>query len=418
MPHYKNIALILVALLTTTSPSFATTSGDDPEVLIKDGKFFGEMRFRYENVEQDGFTKEANAHTIRTNIGYKTGIYKSFQALGEGQIVSGIARENYNSTTNGNTTFPVVADPSGAEINRLWLSWSGLPQTTIKIGRQALKLDNQRFIGTVSWRQNDQTFDAVTITNASIENLDLQYSYAQNVNRIFGGDNALGDLSSQIHIANASYKFDDWLKVSGYGYWLDFDRLAARSSETYGIRATGKAAINDDWTFSYEVEAATQEDHANNTTSYDENYYHISPSIKGKGATLTAGYESLGGDGTNAFQTPLATLHKFNGWADVFLNTPANGLEDFYASASYKVKGTDTILDGTKLEAVYHDFEAQNGGADFGDEIDLFIGKSFKLPDAGQPFKKINVILKYSDYDGDSGFASREKFWLQIGTKF
>lgn len=418
MRNGKKIALIMAALLTTASPSFATTSADDPEVLIKDGEFFGEVRFRYENVDQGGFTNEANAHTIRTNLGYKTGFYNGFQALAEAQIISGIASDNYNSTTNGNTAFPTIADPSGAEINELWLSWSGLPQTTIKAGRQKINIDNQRFIGTVGWRQNDQTYDAATITNSSIKGLDLLYSYTQNVNRIFGNDNTLGDLSSQIHIANASYKFDKWLKLTGYGYWLDFDRLAARSSATYGLRATGKAAINDDWTFFYEAEAAMQEDHANNTASYDENYYHISPGIKGKGLSVKAGYESLGGDGTNAFQTPLATLHKFNGWADVFLNTPANGLEDIYASASYKVSGTDTILDGIKFKAIYHDFEAQNGSTDFGDEIDLSLKKSFKLPDAGQPFKKINVELKYSDYNGEGGFASREKFWLQIGTKF
>ena len=34
-------------------------------------------------------------------------------------------------------------------------------------------------------------------------------------------------------------------------------------------------------------------------------------------------------------QTPLATLHAFNGWADMFLTTPANGLQDLYFRASY-----------------------------------------------------------------------------------
>ena len=417
MKHCKGLALTLAALLTTTAPAFAATSSDDPEVLIKNGSFFGEVRYRYENVDQETFTHDAGAHTVRTNVGFKTGVYHDFRGLIEAQIVRNIGDEDFNSTTNGQTAFPVIADPDVSEINELWLSWSGLPQTTIKAGRQKINLDNQRFVGTVGWRQNDQTFDALQVTNSSIEDLDLMYTHIINVNRIFGDDNALGDLDSEIHIAHASYKFTDWLKVTGYGYWFDFDELQGRSSQTYGIRATGKAPINDNWTFGYEAEYATQDDHAGNPASYDEDYYHIAPSIAGYGLKVFGGYEVLEGDGTNAFQTPLATLHKFNGWADAFLNTPANGLEDAYIGATYKVNGTNTMLDGTKFTAVYHDFEGEESG-DFGDELDLAVGRSFTLPDAGQPFKKLNVLLKYADYDGDGGIASREKFWLQFGIKF
>jgi hypothetical protein len=422
MKNYTGIALTLAALFITTSPVFATTSSDDPEILVKDGAFFGEVRYRYEDVEQAGFTNDASAHTVRTNFGFKTGVYRDFQALVEAQIVQNFGDEDFNSTTNGNTTFPVVADPDVAELNELWLSWSGLPQTTIKAGRQKINIDNQRFVGTVGWRQNDQTFDSVLFKNKSIENLSLLYSYVGNVNRIQGGDHPLGDLDSRVHIANASYKFGDALKLTGYGYWLDFDEAAANSSRTYGARAAGNLAINEDWTFIYEAEVATQKDYSNNTTSYDEEYYHIAPSISGHGLTLKAGYEVLGGDGTGSFRTPLATGHKFNGWADTFLTTPGAGLEDAYIGASYKVGGTDTYLDGTKFTAVYHDFDSDSATAgDFGDELDLSIGRSFTLPDAGQPFKKLNVLLKYADYDGEvsaGADADREKIWLQFGIKF
>jgi hypothetical protein len=419
MKNSKKFTLTLAALLTIASPALATTSSDDPEVLVKDGKFFGEVRYRYEDVEQSGITNDAHAHTVRTNLGFKTGVYRDFQALIEAQLVKNFGDEDFNSTTNGNTTFPIVADPDVTELNELWLSWSGLPQTTINAGRQKINIDNQRFVGTVGWRQNDQTFDAVQVANASIENLNLLYSYVGNVNRIQGGDHPLGDLDSEIHLANASYKFADWLKATAYGYWIDLDIAPALSSKTYGVRLNGDVPINDDWTFFYEAEAAIQDDHGNSTASYDEDYYHIAPGIKGHGFALQAGYEVLGGNGTNAFQTPLATAHKFNGWADAFLSTPAGGLEDTYVSASYKVSGTDTSFDGTKFKAVYHDFDSNGGTAgDLGDELDLSIGKSFTLPDAGQPFKKVNVTLKYADYDGDGGVTSREKFWFQIGVKF
>lgn len=200
---------------------------------------------------------------------------------------------------------------------------------------------------------------------------------------------------------------------------MDFDEAQSSSNKTYGARLTGKYALSNDWTASYEAEYAHQTDHANNTADYSENYYHIAPQISGHGFTLKAGYEVLEGDGTNAFQTPLATLHKFNGWADKFLSTPANGLEDAYILASYKASGTDTFLDGTKLTAVYHDFDGHEAG-DYGSEFDLAIGKSFDLPQAAGPLlKKLNVTLKYADYNADdTPYTDTEKFWLQIGLKF
>lgn len=417
----KNRLLLLNAFLTLTflpSAALATTSSDAPEALIKDGKFFGEVRYRFEHVDQDGIANDADAHTIRTNVGFKTGIYKGFQGAIEGQIVQHLSDEDFNSTTNGNTTYPVVADPDVTELNELWLSWSGLPQSRIKVGRQKINIDNQRFIGTVGWRQNDQTFDSVALTNASINNLDLMYSYVGNVNRIFGDDHTLGDLDTKTHIANVSYKFSDWAKATVYGYWMDIERAAALSNKTYGLRLTGETPINDNWTFFYEAEAATQDDYANNSASYDEKYYHVAPGIKGYGFTFKFGYEELGGDGTNAFQTPLATLHKFNGWADKFLTTPANGLEDAYIMGAYQFSNTNSIFDGTKFTALYHDFNGDEAG-DYGSELDVSLGKIFALPDAGQPFKKLNVLMKYADYDAeDAPYTDTQKIWLQLGIGF
>ncbi len=413
----KSCLLAATVTLTLLCPFGASAADDLEQALIKDGHFFGEARYRYEYVEQNGFTKDANASTMRINLGYKTGVYKDFQALLESQFVQKFGADNFNSTTNGKTAHPVVADPNTTEINQAWLSWTGLPDTTIKIGREAINFDNQRFIGTVGWRQNDQTYDNVHIINSSIPDLTLIYGYITNINRIFSGDHPLGDLDTQTHLLRASYNAADWLTVTGYGYLLDIDRISTLSSKTYGLRLTGDVPLNDSWNFFYTAEGATQNDHGNNLMNYDENYFHLSPGIKGHGWTLQAGYEELGGNGTNSFQTPLATLHKFNGWADAFLTTPTAGLEDAYGKISYKISGVNEWINGTKLTAVYHDFDG-DGSGDFGSEIDLSIGKNFKLKKTGQPFKNVNVLLKYADYDGDNGVASREKFWLQVGVKF
>lgn len=403
----------------TLLPPIQANAGDNLEqALISDGEIFGEVRYRYEDVDQTGIPKDANASTLRTNLGYKTGVFYDFQALIEAQFVKNIGAEAFNDTTNRKANYPVVVDPDNNEINQAWLSWTGVPNTTIKVGREAINLGNQRFVGSVGWRQNDQTFDNVHIINSSIPDLTLLYGYVWNVNRIFGDDHPLGDLNTNTHILNATYNVADWMDVTGYGYLYDIARAPALSSQTYGVRLTGNTPISNTWNFFYEAEAATQSDYSDNAANYTENYYHVSPGIKGHGFTLQAGYEELGGNGTTSFQTPLATLHKFNGWADKFLTTPAAGLEDAYGKISYKVSGDNKWVDKINLTAVYHDFGGKNGG-DFGSELDLSIGKNFKLPDSVKPLDNVNVLVKYSDYNADDApFTDTQKLWFQVGVKF
>ena len=52
------------------------------------------------------------------------------------------------------------------------------------------------------------------------------------------------------------------------------------------------------------------------------------------------GIEYLEGNGTIGFSTPLATLHKFQGFADVFLTTPASGITDAYGKLGYCQEGS------------------------------------------------------------------------------
>lgn len=408
-----------IALMAIALPAGASAS-DDINNIIEGGKFFGEVRYRYETVDQANIANEAEASTVRTNFGFETGDYMGFQALVEAQLVRNLGPSDFNDTVNGETTFPVVADPDTTEINEAYITYSNLPDTVVKVGRQKVNLDNQRFVGTVNWRQNDQTFDAAAIINNSIENLQLMYAYVGNVNRIQGSSHPLGDVDAVTHLANVNYDVADLLSLTGYYYDMEMKEAQGLSNKTYGVRATGKTPINDDWRFMYEAEYAEQEDSGDNTTSYDVGYYHIAPAIKGFGLTAKVGYEVLEGDGTQGFQTPLATGHKFNGWADQFLNTPANGLEDLYFMLGYKIGGTDTFFDGVTVKAFYHEFEAEETSTEYGDELDLVIGKNFKFSEEQYPFKNLNVSLKYADFEAEngSGFNDTEKFWLQIGTKF
>ena len=211
------------------------------------------------------------------------------------------------------------------------------------------------------------------MANSSVADLGLAYVYVKQILRIFGNDNALGSLNSNSHVFHAAYSGLDIANIVGYGYFLDVDDDAATlSSSTIGVRASGKRALGDSLTLLYTGEYAHQTDYADNPNSYGLNYYLIEPGIKYEGLTLKFDYEVLEGNSTAAFQTPLATGHKFQGWADKFLGTPTGGVEDNYLALKY---GTFAV--------VWHDLDAETGSGSHGSELNVSwahkFGKRYKL---------------------------------------
>lgn len=395
------------ALLFTPVQSFAEEA-ESLAAAFSDGKAYLNVRTRYENVDQAGFTKNATSLTTRTWLGYKTGIYKGFSAVMEMEDTRNLADENYNNTLNGKTQYPVIADPSQTEVNQAYLSYSGIKGTKVSVGRQSINLGTQRFIGTVGWRQVDQNLDAVTAVNKSLADTKIFYAYVWNVNRIFSDRSPAGDHKSATNLLNVEYTGLKFGKLTTYAYLLNNKDLAAFSTNTFGIRFAGKTKIADKASIVYELEYANQTDANNNPGDYSVNYYLATGGVSYGGATLKASFESQGSDnGLASFKTPLATLHKFNGWADKFLSTPVGGLNDFYVTGVYKFDGA---LKGLKAVAVYHKFTSQFGNTDYGTEFDALL--AYKID------KNYSVAVKYADYNADTWSVDTRKFWLTLGVKY
>ena len=385
--------------------------------FLKDGKVNLDVRFRYEHGDVAGLGS-SNAFTMRTRLGYTTAVYQGFQAMVELEDNRAADDDEYFDGIPPNTfgLSPIV-DPEDTELNQLWVAYdlSALSEDlpiAAKIGRQRVNLDDQRFIGSVSWRNLEQTLDAGMLTYSPTEDLKATYLYIDEVNRIFGSDSGL-DFNSESHAINVAYSGLGIGKVVGFAYLLDLGGTgtpgAAVSSQTYGARLEGLAHLNEDLALGYIGSFAWQSDYANNATSYDAFYILTEGKIKFKkiaGAFIGGGFEMLGSDnGTAAFSTPLATLHKFNGFADSFLATPAAGLRDYYAVGGFTIPGMDV-----DLMAAYHEFTADDTSADLGNEIDLVLKKKLN--------EHASVLLKYAHYDGDSGRADIYRFWLQLDLKF
>jgi len=415
MMKVKTISIVFCVLIFNAS---IVQAADSIKEAVKESKLYADIRIRYEFVDQNGpapITENAHSKTARTRVGLKTGEFVGLSGVIEGEHVVYLGHDDYNDTVNGRVDHPVVADPENIQVNQAYGQYKGIPDTTIRGGRQVIALDNQRFIGQVGWRQNNQVFDAVTISNNSIANTEIQYGYIYNVNRIFGEQSAAGDWGSKSHFYNISNTSLPIGKIVTYGYLFDFGSdSAANSNQTFGGFISGYKELNDDVKLKYYAEYAYQSDYGDNTTNYHADYFHIAPAIVWKGLSTTVAYEILGSDkGAFAFRTPLATGHKFNGWADKFLTTPATGLKDFYIDLAYKVKdleGKWNFLDGVSTNFQYHNFSAENGGMDYGDEWGIFLQKPIN--------EHVTTSVKYANYIADDFATDTQKVTMDIGIKF
>lgn len=405
--------LVAMLLACTVAPSSGTVVADSLTEAFSEGSVKANILLRYETVDDDTRSRDADAVTLRTRLGYETGSFHGWKLFAEIEDVTAID-DSYNSTTNGNTQYPVVADPEETELNRLTLSYSGFADTWIKAGRQRIILDNARFIGNVGWRQNEQTFDGLKITNSSLADTKLTYAYLTKAHRIFGDNSRAGNSDMNSHLLNVAYSGLELGKLTAYGYWLGFDDNSAigpgAGTRTLGVSFDGSKPLNDDFKLVYRAELADQSDYDEGASTNDADYQLGELGIKYKKFTVKVGQETLEGDGTYAFSTQLATGHKFNGWADHFLATPRDGLEDTYVTAI-------GWLGGVKLLATYHWFESDKDSYDYGDELNLLAVKKIN--------KQFTVGAKYADYEtdnnstllarvGSTGPAAvdREKFWL------
>ena len=395
--------LALSVALVASGISAPAIAADTLAEAFSGGKPYVNLRLRYENADQGGNTADsADALTLDTVFGYISDEYKGFSFQVEAEDVREVLGvRDFSVPPAGVRTgqFDVIADPETTELDQAFIKYK-TGGFSAKFGRQVITHDGHRFIGHVGWRQDRQTFDGVTL-NFSNDNLALTGSYVTQRNRIFAEE---GDINSSDVFLNASYKLGN-NKLVAYSYLLD-DEDTNTEIDTYGISYAGWTKFGET-KVNYNAEYATQDN-----GDSDSDYFNVGAGAKFGIVKLSLGYESLGSDNGVGFATPLATLHKFNGWADVFLNTPGIGLEDFKATV-------DVDIAGGKFRVAYHDFsgdESIGGTDDLGDEIDIQYTRNFG--------KNVYAGIKYADYSQgdaiqDTGFIrDTERFWAWVGFKF
>jgi hypothetical protein len=406
----KRLFGILVILAATTVAAEEVETKNDFTTALTSGDVSLGLRARYEFVDQDGFDEDANATTTRLRLNYRTAKWNNWSAFVEFDHVFNILLTDYNSgggTSPNKGEYPVIADPDGSDLNQMYFDYSSSPDWKFRLGRQRILLDNQRFVGGVGWRQNEQTFDAFSLTTTALGNTKFFYSYVGQVKRIFGETVPGGTNNLDSHLLNIKIDLGDSWAVTPYAYLIDNKDVTAFSTSTIGARIAGDLAVGEG-KISLLGEFATQSDAGDAPVSFDADYSHFTATWVGaSGLSIGVGMESLGGnpEEDSAFRTPLATLHAFNGWADKFLATPDAGIKDSYVSAKL-------ALGKWKLTAVFHDFAAETGGGDYGAEIDLAAAR--KLSD------RYSLLLKGAFFSADnaSAYTDTDKFWVMLTANY
>jgi hypothetical protein len=392
----------VLALGSSASIAYAAETFEE---ALRQGDFIVDLRARYESVEQGGFASEAEALTNRLRVGFQTAALKGTSFLAEGVVIDDLV-DDYNSTTNGETQYPIVADPADfAAVNRLAVINKSLERTTLTFGRQRIIHDDQRFVGNVGWRQNEQTFDALRAQWAGAK-LKTDLVYASQVNRVFGPDSPQGKWEGDVVLTNFAYTLPIGT-LSVFDYYLDIDGVAAASTNTVGVKLAGSKPLGK-LTSTYALAFGQQGEAGLNAADVDADYELVEGGLNFAKFGVGLGYELLGGNGTTAFQTPLATLHAFQGWADKFLATPVSGIDDRYVRVTYGF-GKHGIFTTIAATGVFHDYYADLGDAHFGEEVNLqLVARTDKLA----------LTLKYADYRADTLFTDTDKLWLSVDYAF
>lgn len=368
-----------------------------------------DARLRYEHVDQAGIADSADAMTLRLRSGAQadTG---PFSALVEGEGTLAIDG-HYNDGLNGRP-LPLVADAQTVQLTRAQVSYAANGMR-VTAGRQMLELADQRFVGSMPWRQNEQTFDAVRMQWSGIKGLSMDATYSWSVRTVngiqgvgarpqsIGGNNWFGILGYATPLGT----------VSGFAYLVDQDAAAVSgfqlSTQTYGVRLAGSRALVGGLKLAYTGSFAQQGNYARNPNTYHADYWLGEGTLSGKVLAGTVGYEVLGaanGLALTSVQTPLASYFRFQGWAAKFAVTPPNGLRDAYATlgANWKTRGW---VSGYGLGATFHRFDSDRLSQHYGDEVDLV---------ASARVRHYTAAVRYARYRADAFATNTDRLFLTL----
>jgi len=370
-----------------------------------------DLRTRYEFRDQEGLDP-SHAFTVRARVGLLLGDFHGFSTFAELEATGAVVND-YNAGAgaspkdDSNTT---ISDPENSELNRAWVQYHQ-DDLTLKLGRQRIIRNNAAFIGNVGWRQNEQTFDAATLSYHS-DCYHFDYSYSDRAQRIFGRDaSSFGEeMEGAFHFIDLSTQVYD-STLGTYAYLLDVDNNGGAASKVGESNTFG--AFYD--TGALRLEGAWQDGSSDLVSGgdYDALYAHLTYKHKLGNTTLTGGVEYL----EEYFKTPFATGHAFNGIADVMvgprlgttdLGGRYEGLTDLYLATA-----TPGLPADITLKTGLHYFGDDSLGETYGYELDVILSKKIN-----EHLSTVVTASRFLEDDGPGGFGDVTQTTIGLTAKW
>lgn len=393
----KAASLTLAAACSCVLPvGSPQANADSPDLVVQH-----DVRLRWEHVQTDGFEDEAEALTLRLRSSLETSPTTSFTVLAEIEAIAALLPDDRNGVFAPSR--PAIADAETLELNRLQAEFAPSDAISITFGRQQIALSDERFIGSVNFRQNQQTYDAISARYTASNGVAVEAGYIWQVNRILGNRRPDGtfDSDSTFLLASAPTPLG---QVSAFRYDLDLDpgTGSGQRSDTLGVALDGRTFTGDLGVF-WTAGIARQDG-----SGSEPSYGRAGVTLEWPDVTVGFRYEHLGSDNGAAFQTPLATLHKFQGATDTFIVTPPDGIEDFQFIGTWRI-GSAGPLRGARLGAQLNDFTSAQGHQSYGHEVGV---------NASAAWKGVRWTLAWSGYREDGFGADTDKVWLTVSHRF
>lgn len=403
--------------LASAQSTAGAADGPAPDPLeILGARVSGDLRIRYESAVDSARPTAGRAATVRLRSAIEIAPHRQLSFLGEleGNLLLAGA---YDDLVNGDVSRAVIPDPEFAELNRLSARYEPWRDVVLTVGRQYVSFDDERFVGKVAFRQNDQTFDAARISASLASGVGFDAVYLWRTNRVLSGRNDQGRFRGDSYLLNAGIPLP-FSQLTGFLYALDLEESASasaqasNSSRTMGLRFEGRApwplSADADWRLKWEGSFATQRQYAGAPERYRANYWLGAAAAEVGEVTLGGRFEILGSDSARSFQTPLATLHAFQGAADVFLTTPPEGVRERSAFVEWRA-GEVGPFQNVAVSVSGLSFQSADGEVDFGREFDA----SLRANLAGA-----TLSAKVADYAADGFGSDVRRIWLTIERAF
>lgn len=340
----------------------------------------------------------------RLSLNYKADKYdakltlQDVRAWGGGDIYSGAG---------------VWGSSSGFDIYEAWVDVKTGTHSSIKVGRQELKYDDQRLLSWRNWNQYGLTYDAAVFKYKKDDwRIDAGLSYNSYDSKILGDTEDRNNYYYADKNRQKTLNFLYLKKELSPSFYLAFSGILAgysRSDSSNTIYGTGTYGVHANYKkngIEVKANAFLQSGHNKSGQEIDAYFFTADAGYKlgkfrlGAGVDIISGHDASNDDADyqkrdHVFNLMYGARFKYYGWINHFVlmdeHTKNGGLVDIYPNVTYKFNKKNII------KGYYHLFSLQNTILDGnGDEYDKSLGSELDLMYIKKISKEVNLKAGFS----------------------